>query len=151
LHKKGARSQLANYRPIALTNTDAKIVTRALDTRLRSVLPTLVHPDQVGFMPGRSIDTPILRAETLFGFNYPTYTWAHGSDFPPDRLGHFVSMDFVSAYDRVDRTWLSRVLAKTGLGPRFQSRLLATLAGFRSAVCVNGWISRPFDTASGVR
>jgi hypothetical protein len=52
LHKKV--SQLANYRPIALTNTDAKIITRALDTRLRSVLaPFLCSSRKCGEIFGR--------------------------------------------------------------------------------------------------
>jgi Reverse transcriptase (RNA-dependent DNA polymerase) len=152
LHKRGARSDLHNWRPIALTNTDAKIVTRALDSRLRTVLPTLIHPDQTGFVPDRSIDSPILRAQALFGFNYPIYTWAYASDnFPLERQGFFVSMDFTSAYDRVSRVWLARVLSKTDLGPRFTSRLLSTLVGLASSVCLNGWLSHTFPTPSGVR
>jgi Reverse transcriptase (RNA-dependent DNA polymerase) len=81
--KKGDRTQLSNWRPIALTNSDGKIVNGALDTRLQSVLPALVHPDQVGFVPGRSVDTPIPRAQNLFRFNFlPTYNRAYGSAFP---------------------------------------------------------------------
>lgn len=45
-----------SYRPIAL-NTDLKIITNVLATRLSIVLPALVDVDQTGFMSGNATDT----------------------------------------------------------------------------------------------
>ena len=44
--EKGEIYLLANYRPIALMNVDVKILTKILATRLKYVLPTIIHQSQ---------------------------------------------------------------------------------------------------------
>ena len=46
---------LHNWRPITLLNIDYKIASKTLAKRIENVLPKLVHPDQTGFMKGRSV------------------------------------------------------------------------------------------------
>jgi hypothetical protein len=55
LYKKNDKSDIANYRPISLLNTDYKIFTKALTIKLALVAPDLIHPNQAGFVPGRQI------------------------------------------------------------------------------------------------
>ncbi|KAM8945654.1 galectin-3-binding protein [Pelodytes ibericus] len=43
----------SNFRPISLLNTDTKLYARILSNRISSVLHTIIHPDQVGFVTGR--------------------------------------------------------------------------------------------------
>lgn len=52
LYKKGDKTEIGNYRPITILNTDYKIMTRALTTCLTKAVPDLIHPDQAGFMQG---------------------------------------------------------------------------------------------------
>lgn len=42
-----------NYRPISLLNVDIKIFAKSLACRLANLIPTMVYPDQVGFILGR--------------------------------------------------------------------------------------------------
>jgi hypothetical protein len=53
--QKGDITQLANWRPIALLNTDYKLITRCLAKRLTTVLPKLITTDQSYCIPNRRI------------------------------------------------------------------------------------------------
>ena len=48
---------LSNWRPITLLNVDYKIASKdiVIAKRIERVLPSLIHPDQIGFMKGRYI------------------------------------------------------------------------------------------------
>jgi exonuclease III len=46
---------LKNWRPKSLLNTDYKILTKTMATRLKKVLPKVIHPDQVAYLKGRYI------------------------------------------------------------------------------------------------
>ena len=53
------RDELGNWRPISLTNTDYKILTKALAFRLQGVVKHIIFEDQVGYIKGRNISTII--------------------------------------------------------------------------------------------
>jgi hypothetical protein len=52
LYKKREMAEISNYRPIIVLNTDYKIMTRVLTTRLMKAVPNLIHADQAGIMHG---------------------------------------------------------------------------------------------------
>lgn len=43
----------SSYRPVSLLNADAKIFAKVLAKRLERVVPTVVSPDQTGFVKNR--------------------------------------------------------------------------------------------------
>ena len=48
-----------DYRPISIINSDYKIFTQIYASRLRPMLPHLVHLLQTGFLPRREMETVI--------------------------------------------------------------------------------------------
>ncbi|KAE8990330.1 hypothetical protein PR001_g21516 [Phytophthora rubi] len=55
LKKGGESADPLNYRPLALLNTDYKLLTRMTATRTSGKLSAIVHPNQNGFVPYRTI------------------------------------------------------------------------------------------------
>ena len=49
-----SRSELSNWRPITVTNTDYKIIAKTIAERLKLVLPSIISDTQYGFMKNRN-------------------------------------------------------------------------------------------------
>ena len=51
IEKKGKdRSLLENWRPISLVNVDAEITSKAIASRIKNVLPHIIHHNQTGYV-----------------------------------------------------------------------------------------------------
>ena len=103
LYKKGDASDLANWRPLSLINSDAKLFTKLLTNRLRPLLPQLIHPGQTGFMKGRFIADNGLVLSTVMD---------HCKAEEGEQVG--IMLDFEKAYDRVNPDYLAAVLRHMG-------------------------------------
>jgi hypothetical protein len=62
IYKKKDVTDIANYRPITVLNTNYKIFTKALTAKVSRVASHLIHPNQAGFMKGRKISDQIFLA-----------------------------------------------------------------------------------------
>ncbi|CAI6001531.1 unnamed protein product [Closterium sp. NIES-65] len=65
LHKKGAKEQLENYRPITLLNISYKLLARVLASRIKKVLHRVISREQFGFIPGRRISDAMVMKRKL--------------------------------------------------------------------------------------
>ena len=64
IKKKGKdRNYLENWRPISLTNVDAKIALKVIAARIIPVLPDIITSTQTGYVEGRFIGH-VLKPET---------------------------------------------------------------------------------------
>ena len=59
IHKKDDKTNIENYRPISLTNTDYRILAYVLAFRLQKVISSIVGPDQTAYVKNRFIGTNI--------------------------------------------------------------------------------------------
>jgi ribonuclease HI/exonuclease III len=140
LYKKKDRTIPANYRPITLLNTDYKLFTKILAMRLANVVRDLVHPDQAGFIPGRSIFDHVRLSQAMI-----SYAEAEEVD------GVIVALDQEKAYDRVRHDYMWETLETYGLPKAFTDAVKALYDQPKTLVIVNGVMSDPFTVTRGVR
>ncbi|KAJ1164604.1 hypothetical protein NDU88_005039 [Pleurodeles waltl] len=129
------------YRPISLLNIEIKVLSSTLASRLKEIMPTLVHPDQCGFMPTRSTRHCIRRLHLAL---------AHRNTLSHAHLA-LLLLDFEKAFDTVDWSYLELVLQKNGLGPRFRGLVRLLYSKPTARVRVNGVVSDPFPIGRGTR
>ena len=82
---------LANKRPLTLLNTDYKVLAKALDNRLKTIIHKIVNVDQTGFVPGRNIAVNIRKLLDVMEY-------CHNSSTPAVIL----SIDMEKFFDRVE-------------------------------------------------
>jgi hypothetical protein len=134
------RSDPANYRPIALLDSDYKVLATVLAARVTPVLQRLIGPEQCAFLPQRGIGSSILFLQVL-----PAVLRAR------KQAAVVAFLDFRKAYDTVDRLFLREVLDIVGLGGGFGSWVDTLLADTKAVALVNGWQSRAVPIQAGVR
>lgn len=101
-----------NYRPISLLNVDLKLFTKKLASRLALELPSLIHYDQVGFIPTREVRDGVTRVLDLLHLAKSKLT--------PIML---LSIDAEKAFDQDNWTYMEATLGKIGLGDRTKARI----------------------------
>ncbi len=137
---KGDPRQARNYRPITVLNTDYKLMTKVLAARLGDVAPSLIHTDQAGFVPGRSIFGHTRLAQTMIDY----------AEICEDN-GALVALDQEKAYDRIDHRYLWAVLRRMGFPEHFICTVQRLYETAESQVLVNGMFSPLFAIVRGVR
>lgn len=100
----------SSYHPISLLNCDYKILTKILATRIDNVIPTVIDPDQTGFIPGRQ---SFYNMRRLFNILYTPHAASE------ENTEVVISLDAKKAFDRVEWQYLFVVLEKCGFGLSF--------------------------------
>ena len=139
LFKKGCREKLENYRPLSMLNTDYKMLARVLSNRIKRVIGTVVGGTQAYSIPGRDISDTVSSIRDVFGH------------MKKEVGGVVVSLDLNKAFDRVNHTYLFRVLEKAGFGKGLVGWIRRIYAGAMSCVKVNGVITNVFKLGRSVR
>jgi len=138
--KKGDPTLVSNYRPISSMNTDCKMYTNLLNSRLAPWAVAKLHPDQKGFVPGRLMNEHTRLASKV----------AHLCD-ATGTPGFIVGLDQAKAYDRVDQPWLLQVLVASGLPPDLILLISDLTNNCKSRVRINSGYSPYFTLKRGVR
>ena len=136
---KGSADDLINYRPISLINTDLKILSKALTTRLKPILPHIIHKSQTA-VDGRRIDHNLHLVRDLIDLSNTENLDAA-----------FIFLDQEKAFDRVDHQFLYRTLQAFGFGDTFIHWLSQMYASASTRVKVNGFLTDSIPLRRGVR
>ena len=142
---KGDRDDPRNYRPITLLNTDYKIFTRILASRMRDVVHQFVAECQKGFVP----DVFIAEATALLKL-VEAYI---NEDDEEDRKGVLLFLDMEKAFDRVSYEFTMKGLEALGFGNKFRSwvgQMYDVDNAPKRRFHINGWYTEWFQIKSGV-
>jgi len=140
LFKKKDPTDIQNYRPITLINTDYKMFTKVLVLQLLDHVSQIVHPDQAGFIPGCSIFNHIRLAKVIL--NYAEVTEENGA---------IVALDQEKAYDKIRHDYLWKTLEAFHLPQPFICTIQALYNNAHTKVAINSMFSRTYKVSHGVR
>ena len=115
--KKGNLKLLRNWRPISLLSCFYKIISRAIGTRLKSVMDKLTPTAQKGYSCTKRCQEVLI--EIIEGINNCKIK---------QKKGALLSLDIRKAFDCIGHEYLDRVLSFFNLGPNFKKwlKLLST-------------------------
>jgi Reverse transcriptase (RNA-dependent DNA polymerase) len=109
-----------NYRPITVLNMYYKILTKAIATCLTEIALSIIHPDQAGFIRGRSIFGQIDQTATTI--NYAKLEGINRA---------IVVLDQEKAYDKITHPYLWKILEKFAFPTRTINMIKALCRGTR--------------------
>ena len=90
IFKKDDEEDIANYRPISLTNVDYRILAFTLAQRLQNIMKNLVNTDQSAYIKGRYMGTNIRLVSDIIEY----YDLSSKS-------GILFMLDFTKAFDTI--------------------------------------------------
>lgn len=138
--KKKDPTEISNYRPITLLNTDYKTLTKALAVQLIEEIENLIHPDQARFIKNHSIFNQIHLAKSII--NYAEVTHENGA---------IVALDQEKAYDKIKHDYLWETMEKFGIPSTFINTVKSLYGNAYTKVAINGTFSEPYKVTRGVR
>jgi exonuclease III len=132
--------QLKNWRPISLLNTDYKILTKTMATRLKFILPSVIHPDQVAYLKNRYIGQNIRTIIDIMDFTKDN-----------EKDGIMAFFDFEKAFDSIDWRVIDDALNSFNIGENFRKWVKTIYNNITSCVTNCGYSSEHFTITRGVR
>ena len=140
IYKKRDKKEISNYCPITLLNMEYKLLTKVLAIQLMKHIPPMIHPNQAGFIPNRSIFDHIHLAKSII-----SYAEAMKID------GLIIALDQEKAYNKIHHEYLWETMNHFNLPLPFTSTVKALYQSTDTHVAINGEFSTPFHITRGVR
>lgn len=125
--KQPEAKSVTDYRPISLTSSIAKLISKLLASRLSQVLNDLVSRNQSAFIRKRNILDNFLYTQNLIRDLHKA-----------KRPALFLKLDIAKAFDTVRWDYLMEVMEHMGFGTKWREWVSILLRIATSAVMVNG-------------
>ena len=123
-----------------LLNSDYKILTKALAIQLIDDIGSMVHPNQAGFIPKRSIFNQIRLAKMILSYAKVT-----------EENRAIIALDQEKAYDKIRHDYLWATLDKFDIPPTFSKTVKALYQHAYMQVAINGILSSPYQVTHGIQ
>ncbi|KAF3987823.1 hypothetical protein FT662_03784, partial [Candidozyma haemuli var. vulneris] len=139
-------TEIANLRPISLTNTTLKVVSSAACNRLQKVLDKLIGPYQRGFIKGRHINHNTMEFFTMVQLIQDNREKTKASYYQA-----ILMADFTKAFDRISHQYIQAVLEKMHIGTKMCRLLMSLLKGQFAQIRMNNCGGPHFPLDCGTR
>jgi hypothetical protein len=106
--KEGQANHPKQFRPIALCNVIYKLLTKVIARRLKPILPTIISPEQSGYVEGRQILDSIILAHEVIHSLQKTKT-----------PGMLLKLDLSKAFDKISWEYMRAILLAFGFDQRW--------------------------------
>eukprot|EP01018_Ginkgo_biloba_P014379 Gb_37800 [translate_table: standard] len=128
------------FRPISLCNVSHKIISKLMANRMRRLLTKLISEEQGGFVLGKLIADNVVLAQVAL----------HSAKARKEKT-MLIKLDMAKAYDRLDRSFLLKVLERFGFSEDWRKRVESCISNPSFSVLVNGSPARFFKSSRGLR
>lgn len=135
-------SSLKLYRPISLCNVTYKTITKIIANRLQSILPQLIGPHQISFVPGRHVRKNIVIAQEVI-YSMRKKTGAKGF--------MAIKVDLEKAYDRLSWEFINDTLCEARIPPDLIQVIMACITSIKIGVLWNGEVTDEFLPSREIR
>ncbi|XP_021827477.1 uncharacterized protein LOC110768097 [Prunus avium] len=133
---------MVHFRPISLCSTLYKVISKIIVARLRPILPVLISPNQVSFVPRRHITDNILIAQELM----------HKFKVSKGKRGFMAwKIDLSKAYDILNWHFIEVVLAELGMPAVLRRLIMHCVSTVKYQICINGELTDSFAHMNGIR
>jgi hypothetical protein len=133
--KKDDTSNIRNWRPISLLSNFYKLISRAINNRLKAIAPRILSRAQKGFVPGKYMHEVLINTiERL--------------EYCKDKKlnGFVVSADLKKAFDSVSHDFMKKCYDFYNFGPVIKKWLESIGTGRNASIILGaGEFTEPFD------
>ena len=136
--KKNSPETVNDFRPISLTNTCLKFITKIYANRFQSKITICIHANQYGFIKARTIQDCLAW----------TFEYLHQCQ-KSKRKVVVIKIDFEKAFDTIEHHAILKILERKGFPPLIISLVKEILSSSSSSVLLNGVPGRNFACKRG--
>jgi len=134
------KSVLSNLRPISLTNTDVKIITKAITIKINPILEKIISPTQTAYVPKRQVTDNTFLLDKIIQLAEKT-----------EENLFILSLDAKKAFDSIDHEYMYRTLRSFGFGEDFIATIRTIYKDLTATILVNGFRTQIIKLLRGVK
>uniref|UniRef100_A0A803TCP9 Reverse transcriptase domain-containing protein n=1 Tax=Anolis carolinensis TaxID=28377 RepID=A0A803TCP9_ANOCA len=121
-------TNMRNYRPMSLLNSDYKIFTTVLANRFKEFLQIWIGPDQKGFLPGRNICENVRCMVDIIEYY----------DLHYEKEAALLAIDAEKAFDNLNWTFFKLLMREVDIGHQFLNAIEAIYCKQVAKLSING-------------